>query len=141
MPVSFLDLVPSPATATVKVNTRTGPVEVELSGVSLKGLAEIAKRYPAFVRRLEGAAGSLMETPEAMSALVAAALGHLGDQKWEQQVSAFPSADVMNLFQAALRLTFPQDDPIPLPAPPLPAPAALAAADGLDQTSPSPLSN
>ena len=141
MPVSFLDLVPSPKTATVKVNTGGGPVEVELHGVSLRALADIAKRFPAFVRRLEGGSGALMEQPEAMAALVAAALGHVGEQKYEAQLAAFPTADVMNLFQAALRLTFPQDDPVPLPAPEAPPPALAAAGDGLDLISPLPLSN
>ena len=140
MPVSFLDLVPSPATATVSVNTQTGPVEVELSGVSLRALADIAKRFPAFVRRLEGGAGSLMEQPEAMGALIAAALGHAGDAKYEARVAAFPSSDVMEMFQVALRLTFPQTDSVPLAATAMPADAA-ALGDGLDLTSQLPLSN
>ena len=138
MPVSFLDLVPSPKTATVKVNTHGGPVEVELTGVSLRALANIAKRFPAFVRRLEGGSGALMEQPEAMGALVAAALGHVGDQKYEAQIAMFPTADVMTLFQAALRLTFPQDDAAPLAEP---EPEIIAPAGGLDLSSPSPLSN
>jgi hypothetical protein len=138
MPVSFLDLVPAPQTSTVSINTQTGPVEIELTGVSLKVLAGIAQRYPAFVRRLEGGGGSLMEQPEAMAALIAAGLGHAGDPKYEAQIAAFPSSDVMNLFQAALRLTFPQDEPVPLPA--TPGPVALLG-DGLDQTSPAPLNN
>jgi len=139
MPVSFLDLVPAPATATVKVNTQAGPVEVELTGVSLRVLAEVAKRFPAFVRRLEGSgSGSLIEQPEAMGALVAAALGHAGDAKYEAQIAAFPSADVMEMFQAALRLTFPQADPGPLAAAPE---AGALLGDGLDRTSPLPLSN
>lgn len=135
MPVSFLDLVPAPATATVTVNTRTGPTEIELYGVSMRALADIAKRFPAFVRRLEGGAGSLMEQPEAMSALIAAAMGHGGDTKHEAQISAFPSADVMEMFQAALRLTFPQTEPVPLAPPPAVPPAAMAG-DGLDRNSP-----
>jgi hypothetical protein len=139
MPVSFLDLVPSCPTATVSVGTKAGPVEVELTGVSLKVLAGVAKRFPAFVRRLEGGAGSLMEQPEAMAALVAAALGHPGDAEYEARIAGFPSAAVMNLFQAALRLTFPQDEPEPAPLA-VPAPVALLG-DGLDQTSPLPLSN
>jgi hypothetical protein len=133
MPVSFLDLVPAPAAATVKVNTQTGPVEVELSGVSLRELAGIAKRFPAFVRRLEGGAGSLMEQPEAMAALIAAAMGHVGDTKYETQIARFPSAEVMEMFQTALRLTFPQTEPVPLPEPPVPAVAT--AGDGLDPNS------
>ena len=134
--ISFLDLVPAPKTVTVKINTASGPADVELTGVSLKALADIAKRYPQFVRRLEGAAGSLMEQPEAMVALVAAALGQLGNRQYETQIAAFPSADVMNLFQAALRLTFPQDDaspPLPEPGPGMPE---AVVADGLDLTSP-----
>lgn len=137
MPVSFLDLEPSPATATVSVGTKDGPAEVELTGVSLRTLAGIAKRFPAFIRRLEGGAGSLMEQPEGMAALIAASLGHAGEAKYEERIAAFPSSEVMNLFQAALRLTFPQDDPAPLPT----SIPAAAAGDGLDLTSPLPLNS
>jgi len=147
MSVSFLDLVPAPPAATVRVNSAQGHVELELTGVSLRVLADIAKRFPAFVRRLEGGAGSLMEQPDAMSALVAAALGHANEAPWERQIASFPTADVMVLFQAALQLTFPQADPVPLP-PSAAAlvedalrPAAAAVANGSDRTSRLPSSN
>ena len=135
MPVSFLDLVPAPATATVKVNTRTGPVELELTGVSLRALADIAKRFPGFARALEGA-GNIMDNPEALAALVAAALGHPGEPDYERKVEQFPAAETMQMALAIVRLTFPQADVVPLPVP-----ADPVEGDGLDLTSPLRLSN
>lgn len=132
MPVSFLDLEPALPTATVTVNTKAGPVEVEVTGVPLRVLAEIGRRFPAFRQFIEGGGASLMQEPESMAALIAAAIGHPGDEREEQKISAFSARDVGALFQAAVRVTLPQDEPVPL------APRALAAAvgDGLDQISP-----
>lgn len=140
MPVSFLDLVPKPPTALVTIDTRDGPAELELTGVSLRVLADIGQRFPAFARVLEGGPGSIMDNPAALAALIAAALGHAGDAKVEAHVESFPSSEVMALALAAVRLTFPQSEVGPLAQPEAPDVAA-AAADGLDQTSPLRLSN
>lgn len=140
MPVSFLDLIPKPPTASVTIDTLHGPVELELTGVSLRGLADIGKRFPAFARVLEGGPGSIMDNPDALAALVAAALGHAGDAKVEAHVESFPSTAVMALALAAVRLTFPQSEVVPLAQPADPA-AVPAAVDGLDRTSPPLLSN
>lgn len=134
MPVSFLDLVPKPPTDAVTIDTMQGRVELELTGVSLRALADIGKRFPAFTRVLEGGAGSIMNNPDALAALVAAALGHPGDAKVEAHIESFPSTEVMTLALAAVRLTFPQAEVAPLPQPDDPAVAAVAV-DGLDQTS------
>lgn len=130
MPVSFLDLVPALPTTIVVVSTSTGPVEIQLSGVSLRALADIAKRFPSFRRVLEGDTGSIMDDPEALAALIAAALGHPGEDEYEQHIATFPSGDIMRMGIAIVRITFAQADDAPLPA------AGAVAGDGLDQTSP-----
>ena len=138
MPVSFLDLDPALPTATVTVQTRAGPVEVEVTGVPLRVLAEIGRRFPAFQQFIEGGGASLMQEPESMAALIAAAIGHPGDEAQERKISDFSARDVSALFQAAVRVTLPQDEPAPLAAPPA---AVAAAGDGLDRISPLSLSN
>ena len=136
MPVSFLDLVPKPPSATVTIETMAGPVEVELTGVSLRVLADIGKRFPEFARVLEGGAGSITRDPEALAALVAAALGHPGDAKVEAHVESFPHAEAVSLAVAAIQLTFPRNDVAPLSQPDDPVVAPGALVDGLDQTLP-----
>lgn len=135
MPVSFLDLVPKPPTAAVTIDTMQGPVELELTGVSLRALADIGKRFPVFARVLEGGPGGIMDDPDALAALVAAALGHPGDAKVESHVESFPTSEVMALALTAVRLTFPQAEVVPLPQPDDPVVAPGAVVDGLDQTS------
>jgi len=142
MPVSFLDLVPKPPTAAVTIETTGGAVDVELTGVSLRVLADIAQRFPAFGHVLEGAgASSIMHNPDALNALIAAALGHPGDVEYEQHIDRFPTSEVMKLALEAVRLTFPQADVAPLPQPDDPVVAPGAVADGLDQTLPRQLSS
>lgn len=141
MPISFLDLVPKPPTAAVTIDTMQGPTELELTGVSLRMLADIGKRFPAFARVLEGGPGSIMDDPDALAALVAAALGHPGDARIEAHVEAFPAAAVIQLALAAARLTFPQADVSPLPQAGALDAAAAAVVDGLDRTSQLRLSN
>ena len=118
MPVSFLDIIPKAHTATVTLDTTDGPQEVELTGVSLRALAEISKRYPAFARVLDGGAGSIVDNPEALAAVIAASLGHSGDTKYEAHITGFPSADVIRMALVVVRLTFPQNiaDPLPVGA-------------------------
>jgi len=140
MPVSFLDLVPKPPSATVTIETMTGPVELTLTGVSLRALADIGKRFPEFARVLEGGGGSIMRDPDALAALIAAALGHAGDTEYEKHIEKFPSTDVTALALAAVALTFPKADVAPLPIAAEPAAAAVVV-DGLDRTLPTPLSN
>jgi hypothetical protein len=139
MPVSFLDLTPRAPTATVMVNTiDQGEQPVELTGISLRDLGDISKRFPAFARVLEGGAGNIMESPEALGALIAAALGRPGDAACEAHIARFPTADVMNLALAAIRLTFPQSLAAPL------SPGAANGAAGAaapDPTSPLQLSS
>jgi hypothetical protein len=137
MPVNFLDLDPQPAVDTVTLQTRSGPVELELTGVRLSTLTELARKYPAFARVVEGGAGSIIEASEAMPALIAAGLGHAGDLEYEAKVRQFGAADIMTMAMVVVRLTFPTAAPGPL------ADAAPNGAGGasLVQTSLQPLSS
>jgi hypothetical protein len=136
MPVSFLDLVPALPTATVTINTRTGPTEIELTGISLRALAEIAKRYPSFRNVIEGELGGIMDDPYVMAAVIAASLGYLGDAECEERLLAISAADAVRMVGEIVRITFAQPDPLAIPAA-----AGAAAGDGLDRTSPSALNN
>jgi hypothetical protein len=137
MPVSFLDLVPTLPTATVTVDTETGPAEVVLTGISYEMLADIAKRFPDFAQALDSGEG-ITGNREALVAMIAAALGHPGSDACERLVGKLAYGEIMRIAGVLVRLTFPQAEPVPLPEP---APAIVAGGDGLDRNSPLQLSN
>lgn len=113
--ISFLELIPKPRTATVTLDTLNhGEQEIELVGVPLRALADISKRFPAFARVLDGGVGSILDDPDALSAVIAAALGFPGDREYEAHVASFPAADIMRIALIVVRLTFPQRDADPL---------------------------
>lgn len=116
MPISFLDLLPKPPTAVVTIETMIGQQEIELSGVSLRELGRICERYPVLAKILDGGIGHILEHPEATAAIVAAGLGHAGDEKYEKHVASFPASDVVRLGMQVIQLTFAQRDADPLPA-------------------------
>lgn len=128
MPVSFLDLVPTPPTATVTLETTSGPVELELTGLRLQTLGELAKRYPAFARVIEGGAGSIIQASDALPAVVAAGLGHPGDAQYEAKAASFATAQIMTMAMAVVRLTFPQAEAAAID--PLAEPRVVNGADG-----------
>jgi hypothetical protein len=134
MSVSFLDITPKPSSETLSLQSEHGPVELEFRGVSLSTLAEIAKKHPAFGRVMEGGAGSIIDATDAMPCLIAAGLGHPGDQEYEQKVREFPTRDIMAMATCVIRLTFPQAAAGPLPA------ADPASANGGADAPPVPIS-
>lgn len=136
MPVSFLDLVPALPTATITITTETGPAEVVLTGISYEMLAEIATRFPAFANALDSGEG-ITGNREALVAMIAAGLGHPGNETCERLVGKLPYGEIMRIASELVRLTFPQANPAPLPEP-VPA---VAAGDGLDRNSPLQLSS
>jgi hypothetical protein len=138
MPISFLDLVPKPPTDVVTIDTLAhGRQDIELAGVSLRELADIAKRFPAFAKVLDGGVGGILDNPDAVSAIVAASLGHAGQKEYEAHVAAFPTADMLRIALVVVRLTFPQSDADPLS----PAAPNGADADAPAPTLPSPLNS
>ena len=143
MPISFLDISPKQPTETVTLDTQDGPADVELRGVPFAALADIAKRYPAFQRLIEGGAGSLIDAADAMPSLIAAALGHPNTPAYEDKVRALPTGQVMSMAVVVVRLTFPAAtaDPLPPTLEGAPLVDGAAAAVPLRQTSLKPLSN
>jgi hypothetical protein len=137
MAVSFLDLTPKPPTDVVTIDTGQGPQDIELSGLTLRVLGDIGKRFPGFRAVIEGGAGSILDDPEALGALVAAALGHPGDQAHERHLAGFPSGDVMAMALVAIKLTFPREAAAPLSGGVVNGAGAAAP----DPTSPLPLSS
>jgi hypothetical protein len=137
MAVSFLDLIPKPPSAILTIDTLAhGPQDIELIGVPLGALADIAKRFPAFAKVLDGGLGSALDHPDALAAIVAASLGHPGDTAYEAHIRTFPTSDIIRMALTVIRLTFPQSDADPLST------AAVNGADGASApTSPLPLSN
>jgi hypothetical protein len=134
MAISFLDLVPKPPTAVVTIDTLAhGPQEIELTGVSLRELGDIAKRFPEFQKVLEGGGGSTLDHPEAVSAMIAASLGHPGDTAYEAHIVKFPHGEIVRIATTVVTLTFTRYDADPL------SPAVNGAGgDALAQNSPAP---
>lgn len=116
--VNFLELTPKPPSEAVTIETAEGPVAVELRGIKLGVLADIAKRYPAFAKFIDGGGASIVEAAEAMPALIAAGLDHAGDAAYETKIREFPASDILAMGLAIVRLTFPQQKDAPLPLPP-----------------------
>jgi hypothetical protein len=110
-PVSFLDLVPRPPRESVVLDTQShGGAEIELTALSLEQIADVARRHRGMVKVIDWNVGSLMEHPAALAALIAGALGHLGDVRFEQAVARFSVKDQITLAGALTRLTFPYVD-------------------------------
>jgi len=128
MAVSFLDIAPKQATEMITIESMAGPADIELRGVSFTILADIAKKYPPFAKLIEGDGGSMISAGDAMPALIAAGLGHAGEQAYEDKVRSFPTADIMNMARTVIRLTFPAAAADPLS----PAPEAAPIPDGAD---------
>lgn len=111
MPVSFIDLVPQIPTATVIVE---GQREIELSGVRLRDLAEISRRFPDFAKMLDGGLGSILDSPDALAAMIAASVGHPGDAECEKLAAQYPIRDAIRMWVAISQLTFPRATADPL---------------------------
>jgi len=120
MPVSFLDLVPKARTETVTIDTEShGPQEIELAGITHRDLAALAKRFPEIARVLDYEIQTVIENPDALTAVIAASMGHLGDKDIEARLSSFPLGDIVRMGRAVVRVTFPEAAaPSPLPQPP-----------------------
>jgi hypothetical protein len=104
--ISFLELVPKRPRATVKIDSETGPAEFEIMGVSLAQLADIAKKFPSFLRVIENGEG-MFTASEALPSLIAASLDHHGDAEYERKAARLPADMVLALAGEIVRLTFP----------------------------------
>jgi hypothetical protein len=128
MPVSFLDLTPKAAVATVTVQGDAGPETYEVTGLTLAQLADIAKRFPAFARVVEGEA-PLLTASDALMAIIAAGLGQCGNTDYERKAASMPGGLALSVAGEIMGLTFARA------ANPLPN-----GADGAAAAAPSPIS-
>jgi hypothetical protein len=138
--VNFLELVPRANTEALTLETANGPIDVDLTGIGLATLADIAKRFPSFSRFVDGnASGSVFAAAEALPALVAAGLGHPGSAQYEEKIGQFATSDIMKMATTVMRLTFPSP---PEEDAARPLPRAADGANALPAVSlPPPLSN
>jgi len=129
--ISFLDIRPKPATETVTIETMSGPAEFELNGIMHETLADLAGRYPAFAKIIEGGAGSLTDAAEALPALIAAALGHPGEQAYEDKARTLPAGVTLTMAATVMRLTFQTSVAGPLSPTPAATPRLVDGADAV----------
>ena len=94
----------APATETVAGLTVTG--------VSLRSVAGLMVRFSVLADLFGGgtveANKMLAAAPDAVSAVIAAAIGRAGDQAVEKKIDGLPLGTQADLLDAAIRLTFPR---------------------------------
>ena len=94
----------APATETVAGLTVTG--------VSLRSVAGLMVRFSVLADLFGGgtveANKMLAAAPDAVSAVIAAAIGRAGDQAAEKKIDDLPLGTQADLLDAAIRLTFPR---------------------------------
>ncbi len=104
--VGLLDIVP----AKTLVNIQGTPVEV--TGVSVKGVASLLARFPELRSLLSGqeiGADKLMHIGgDIVAAIIAAGTGYPGDEKAEAVAVSLPLNDQAELVSAIIPLTMPE---------------------------------
>lgn len=106
--VGLLDI--APITEAVSVRGQ----QIEVRGISAKGVAVILSRFPvirqlmAGVRKDEITADDLIAlAPDAIASIIAAGCGHPGDEKAEKIAADLAAEEQADLVVAILRLTMP----------------------------------
>ena len=126
MAISFLELAPKRPRATVTIQAEDGSAEFDITGVSLSELADIVKKFPSFLRVMEGNDGMFSAT-DALPMLIAAGLGHHASAEYERHAARLPANIVIGLAGEIIKLTF---RPSIALAEPEPAPEAEAEPAG-----------
>lgn len=103
--ISFLELMPARPHSSVSVETEDGKAEFEITGVSLAELADISKKFPSFLRVIEGE-GAMFSASEALPLLIAAGLGHHNEVEYQLQAARLPASIVLGLAAEIVKLTF-----------------------------------
>jgi hypothetical protein len=103
--ISFLELTAARPHSSVTIETEDGKAEFEITGVSLAELADISKKFPSFLRVIEGD-GGMFSASEALPALIAAGLGHHNDSDYERHAARLPASVVLGLAGEIVKLTF-----------------------------------
>lgn len=106
--VGLLDIAP----ATERVPVR-GNQTVDVSGISMAGLASIIRRFPVIGEMVSGGAPDLTVdkisklVPDAMAVIIAVGCGYIDDPLAEAHAASLPADVQANLFGAIVRLTLP----------------------------------
>ncbi len=97
------------ATATKMVAVRGHDIEV--FGVSIKGIAYLLGRFPELRKLMSGLevdVDSLLKMGgDVVAAAIAAGCGHAGDKKWEEKAEQLVVGEQADLISAIIELTIP----------------------------------
>ena len=91
-----------------------GDDEIEVRGVSARGVIAILRRFPAFGALVNGKAGDLDaqtlidHAPDAVAALIAAGAGFPGNDQAEAKADGLPAPVQIDLLEAIVSLTLPE---------------------------------
>lgn len=105
----LLDIANLPPTVTV-----SGGAAVEVTGVSVKGIAVLLNRFPAFREIFTGRVPELSAEmlidliPDAIAAIIAAGTGTPGDQRAEEIAARLSATDQIELVRVILSQTMPK---------------------------------
>jgi hypothetical protein len=103
--MSLLKIAPLTKTVTVSGGT------IEVRGISAKAIANLIFRFPAIQRALDGGrldrAALIKLVPDAVAAIIAAAVGAPGDQATEDDAALMSIGDQLDVLNAVFEATFP----------------------------------
>lgn len=104
--ISILDLLPE--TLPVRINDQ----DVEVTGVSVKGVVALFRRFPEIRTIMSGRGSELNgqdvidKLPDSVPAIIAAGCGQIDNPAAEDIVSRLPLSEQVELLEAVLKLTF-----------------------------------
>jgi len=107
----LLEIEPSSETIIVQ---GLGGQEVNVKGLSLKGIGFLIKSHPKLVEVFKGGGLDLSDLDavidlgtEFTADFLAAGLGYVGDEKAREMCKQLPAEDVYNIAEAILKMSFP----------------------------------
>jgi hypothetical protein len=104
----LLDIAPSTACEVVKIDGK----RVIVRGVSVDAIASIVARFPELKSLVNGEGGDIVSRliagcGAAVGPIIAAGVGHLGDEKYEQFAAKLLPEHQLKFLRAIFGLTFP----------------------------------
>ena len=104
----LLDIAPSTACEVVKIDG----TRVIVRGVSVDAIASIVARFPELKSLVNGEGGDIVSRliagcGAAVGPIIAAGVGHLGDEKYEQFAAKLLPEHQLKFLRAIFGLTFP----------------------------------
>jgi hypothetical protein len=112
----LLDLAPQRARVKLASLDEDGNVvanhEIEVGGLTMGHIAELLRRFPAVREAFSAAAnmdadGLFTLLRDAIPPIIAAGVGHLGEEPYEERAAALSAEAQLMLFGAILKITMP----------------------------------